>query len=467
MYKETMEKMSDKDCRLFLELVMEMGEEWYQYMHGERFEPDDPVTLMKRHIELFDGDWMGLIDFDLSLGAWSTKYFYNKVTGSTSETLIRDAECVEQAERWRIAIANNAPIIIEDIEDIKNESPVEYEMYKRLKVESVLAVPYRNNGSGLLVVRNPKRFKNNYIALNIMSYIITSELVALKKRQSVSRKTVDYEPKAYDEAQIRLFGDMVIVGKDLLLTKQDIPEPVRFLIAYLAMNPGKSICAEQLNELYGEKIASWKNLVYKFRTKWKNVRIMDVDENQLIITSDRGYMLNPDMKIMVDALHVTDMMKTIEDSGDVKAQIEMLRKFMAMYYGEFMQNENSSNLFYEEYRSLYNTNFVAKMDKLMELLYAQREFAMLIGYSMDILKIYPGSVNVYAWRISAFKQQGQMDLVKNTMEAARNLFDETELQMLEDKINTIASIQGAANVINMAKYSVVTGGLPICDQKIT
>jgi len=148
-------------------------------------------------------------------------------------------------------------------------------------------------------------------------------------------------------------------------------------------------------------------------------------------------MLNPDMNIFVDAIHVSEMMKAIEDSGDIKAQIEMLRKFMAMYYGEFMENENMDNQFIQEYKSLYNTTFVAKMDKLLELLYSQRQFSALIGYSMDILKIYPGSVNVYAWRIAAFRQQGQMDLVKTTQETAASMFDEEEIRMLDDKVNRI------------------------------
>ena len=344
-----------------------------------------------------------------------------------------------------MAIRNNAPIIIEDIETIKESTPKEYAMYKRLKVESVIAVPYRNNGSGLLVVRNPKRFKTNYVALNIMSYIITSELNAIRRRRHISRKTVDYEPKNYNEVQIRLFGEMKIIGKDLTLPKSEIAEPIRFLIAYLAMNPGKAICPEQLNELYGEKICSWKNLVYKFRTKWKTLRFMDGEENQLIITTDHGYMLNPDMKIFVDAIHVSEMMKTIEDSGDVAAQIEMLRKFMAMFYGEFMESETMDNQFVLEYKSLYNTTFVAKMDKLLELLYSKKQFTALIGYSIDILKIYPGSVNVYAWRIAAFRQQGQMDLVKSTYETASSIFDSDEVKMLEEKLESIYAGTTAKN----------------------
>ena len=38
---------TDEECRMFTELVMEMGEEWYRYMHGDRTEPDAPETLMK------------------------------------------------------------------------------------------------------------------------------------------------------------------------------------------------------------------------------------------------------------------------------------------------------------------------------------------------------------------------------------------------------------------------------------
>lgn len=143
--------------------------------------------------------------------------------------------------------------------------------------------------------------------------------------------------------------------------------------------------------------------MYKFRTKWKNCRLVDGEEQHLIATTDKGYMLNPYMNIFIDANHVSEMMKIIEDSGDVYAQIEMLRKFMAMYYGEFLEEETYDNNFIHEYKSLFHTSFVGKMDKLLELLYSQRQYSTLLGYSMDILKIHPESVNVYAWRMVAFK----------------------------------------------------------------
>ena len=188
---------SDEECRLFTESIMAMGQEWYQYMHGGRSEPDVPTSLMKRFINFYDGDWIGLIDFDLAMDAWSTKCFYNKKTESISETIINDIECAEQALAWAVAIRNNQPIVIEDVETIKEKAPAEYALYKRLDVEAVLAVPYRNNGSGLMVVRNPQKFKTNYEMLNVMCYVLTSELISIQRRKNISRKTVDYAPKTY------------------------------------------------------------------------------------------------------------------------------------------------------------------------------------------------------------------------------------------------------------------------------
>ena len=211
------------------------------------------------------------------------------------------------------------------------------------------------------------------------------------------------------------------------------------------MNPGKAVCTEQLNERYGEKVGSWKNLIYKFRTKWKNMRLVDGDDTQLIITADNGYMLNPEIQIYVDALNISEFLKTYEDSGDVNSQIEMLRKFMAMYCGEFMEGEDMNNTFVTEHKCMYNTVFVTKMDKLLELLYSQRQYSTLIGYSMDMLNIYPGSVNVYAWRIATFRKQGQMDIVKSIYEQATSMFDKDEMEMLENKLEKITSVKSSVS----------------------
>lgn len=236
-----MRKYSDEECRLFTERIMQMGEEWYKYMHGERTEPDGPKAVLQRHLQLFEGDWIGLIDYDMAMGVWSTKCFYNAKTESTTDTLIGDAEGAEQALRWLKAVQSGQPIIINDIEDIKDEAPAEYAMYKRLQVHSVLAVPYRNCGSGLMVVRNPKIFDDNYVALNIMAYIATNEILAYRRKQHLERQLVPYVPNNNREIRVNLFGKFEILGKDLHITTEEIPAPMEFMIAYLCCNKGRCV----------------------------------------------------------------------------------------------------------------------------------------------------------------------------------------------------------------------------------
>lgn len=224
------------------------------------------------------------------------------------------------------------------------------------------------------------------------------------------------------------------------------------MIAYLASNPSRAVSAERLNELYSDRATQWKNIIYKFRIKWKGMRMMDGEEHQLIITTGKGYMLNPELEINIDVNNVVDLIKAIEDTSDVDAKIDMLQKFLALYRGEFMQNEEFDNLYIEEQRSLYITTFMGKMDMLLELLYSQKKYTNVIGYSMDILKIYPGNLNTYAWRIAAFKQLGQWELMKTTMDAAYSLMDAEERAMLEERVKVLTTTLESGRRSRLGKY---------------
>jgi len=258
------DEYSVAELKAFMEATLLQGEQFYQYMHGERHEPDGGLTVLKRHVQFFQGDWIGLIDFDLEMGRWSTNTFYNVESGSSTETLIAEAESFEQVARWVKAIETGEPIIVEDIEDIKDALPEEYALYKRLKVHSILAVPYRNCNSGFLVVRNPKVFKDFYEALNVMAYIVTNEVIAKQRRDNVLRHTVADSQLTDKQIKINLFGEMQIRGVDFRIKAEEFPSDImRKMIALLALHPGKAFNATMLNDKLGtDKTASaWKNQI--------------------------------------------------------------------------------------------------------------------------------------------------------------------------------------------------------------
>ena len=429
---EYMDNERANEDLLFRKEVMRQFEYFYQYMHGDRKEPNEVETIFKRSIEFFGADWIGLIDFDLEVGAWSTRCFYNKRTGSSTETLIEDAENAAQAKRWEQAIRGGKPIVIEDIESIREEAPEEYAMYKRLHVQAVLGVPYRNCGSGLMVVRNPKRFKSCYTGLNIIAYIVTNEIIAKQRRDNIFRKQSGYEPTNYETVRIDLFNGVTVASKDLFFDEDDMKsETLRFLIAFLSCNLGKFFSAECLNAKYeGEKDVSWADLIYKFRMKWKNARNLDNDGLQLILTTEKGYGINPALQVIVDVGLAEELMRTIDDASDKLAKIELLRKFHALFHGEFMGNAFARNSFIRENRLHYKLKYIEKMEVLMELLIEQGDYNGAAGYCNDILKMYPDSADIHFWRMVALYKQGYIDLVREIDENLRELLDERTYSIL-------------------------------------
>lgn len=396
--EEVLQQMPDFDNEVRL-----MCRDFYQYLHGDRNEPDEPETIFKRVIDFYGADWIGLIDFDLEVGAWSTRCFYNKRTGSSTKTLIEDAESAEQVKRWVDAIRGGNPIIIENVEDIKESSPGEYALYKRLHVDSVLAVPYRNCGSGLMVVRNPKCFKDSFEFLNVFAYIITNEIIAKQRRDNIYRKQSEYLPNAYNKVRIDLFGGISIASKDLYFDEEDMKsETLRFLIGFLACNPGQYFPAECLNSKYdGDKEVAWKDLIYRFRVKWKNARNIDDNDLQLILTTEKGYGLNPKLDIVTDISLAEDLMHAIDDASDVLAKEELLRKFHALFHGDFMGSMLERNSFIRENRIHYKMKYIEKMEVFMQMLMNKGDYSGIVGYCADILKRDNCCVGMHFWRIQA------------------------------------------------------------------
>lgn len=435
-FMEYSEEIDVHEATLFYEELIKLGQDFYRYIHEERAEGNAAELILKYCLNFYDADWIGLIDFDMEIGTWASSCFYSKRVGYSKETLIEDAEVIKQARRWIDAIRGGKPIIIEDVEFIKDTAPEEYTMYKRLRVQSILGVPYRNCGSGLLVVRNPHRFKTGYEALNIMSYIVTNEIIEKRRRDNICRKRENTSPDAYDTVRINLFGGISIASKGLYFDEKDMKsEALQFLIGFLACNSNKFFPAEMLNSKYeNNKDISWHDLIYKFRQKWRSARPMLEDSYHLILTTEKGYGLNPNLKIITDVSVAEEMMRVIDDSTEVFAKIELLRNYHTLFHGKFMGTASTRNAFIRENRLHYKLKYIEKMKILMKLLYDQGDYTGVAGYCSDILKMYPKSVDINFWRIMALLQQGNYDLVASIENTLMEVMDEYSYSVLQRKI---------------------------------
>ena len=99
------------EATVFYEELLKMGQNFYQYLHGEREEGAAAEEILRCCLEFYDADWIGLIDFDMEIGTWASSCFYSKRSGYSKETMIEDAESIAQAKRWIEAIRGGKPII--------------------------------------------------------------------------------------------------------------------------------------------------------------------------------------------------------------------------------------------------------------------------------------------------------------------------------------------------------------------
>ena len=141
---------------------------------------DDPEEILQETLvavtEFYGGDWAGIMEADLTMKVWSTYWWYNRNTGGKTPNRFGDLEDGEHLWRWIEAMTKGTPMIIEDVEDLKDVSPVEYHFLKDNNVKSMLAVPFWKRPTGFLIVRNPKRHIRRTSVLKALAFVAVSSI---------------------------------------------------------------------------------------------------------------------------------------------------------------------------------------------------------------------------------------------------------------------------------------------------
>lgn len=153
--------ISDEDYQryMFYEEMFRKIFETEAALHNVEDPQEIAVGVMKAVCDLYDGDWSGILIADLHSQLWRPEIWYEVKTGAMKETLFHEFEMTEEYSTWVRHLIEQKPLIVQDIEEIRETSPVEYEAYKRLQTHSVLGVPFGQHPLGFLVVRNPKKNK--------------------------------------------------------------------------------------------------------------------------------------------------------------------------------------------------------------------------------------------------------------------------------------------------------------------
>jgi len=136
---------------------------------------DDPKEIamqtLRTACDFYAADWAGIVELDLELGVASPGWWYNPDPKVTSIQKMYEQEDFFSMKTWISSFKHGNPIVISDISEIIKRSPQEYQVYKRLNVRSIMAVPFSSTPNGFLVIRNPSRYNNRTSTLIALAYL--------------------------------------------------------------------------------------------------------------------------------------------------------------------------------------------------------------------------------------------------------------------------------------------------------
>ena len=117
----------------------------------------------------------------------------------------------------------------------------------------------------------------------------------------------------------------------------------------------------------------------------------------------------------------------------------MLRRFHALYRGEYMVQEDDGDMLIRDRRLYYKKKYLEKMIELVKLLYCKGDYASAEKYASVTLKLFPASVDMYAWIVVCLKKLGRGDFAKGTIDQAAKTLDAEEFELLKEKLETMTT----------------------------
>lgn len=408
-------------------------------MHESDDSGDIMQQTMKTACEFYDGDWVGFLEVDLELGLWTPTVWYNTKSNDQTDALLHEFESAEFLHRWVTAMHNNVPIVIPDIEQVKQVEPGEYAVYQRLHCQSVLAVPVKPRPTGFLVIRNPKRYINRSSMLQMLAYVVLASLNEQNLMKGLKMRVTPDHIEHDTDIVINLLGELEIYTANGVLKESDLKSPlICKLLAYMLINKKSVILPRSLIEALwpGDALDSdmSKNLravIFRLRQAFSLV-----SSYQLIESVTTGYCFNPKLHITTDLQQFDKLWDAAQNAGATSIKVEALKEIMHIYKGHVLDAA------YDDHWLTLTTNhyqvrYIGVTNELLKTLAEQMDYHNLHKYAVLSLSVEPGNPNAYYWLVYAMAQMGATEIAKSEIAMAKEYLTEEEFDELENAISGI------------------------------
>ena len=390
---------------------------------------DDPEEIIQEMLvavtEFYDGDWAGIMEADLTMKIWSTYWWYNRRTGGMTPNRFGDLEDGEYLWRWIEAMTQGTPMIIEDVEAIKDISPIEYGFLKENGVKSMIAVPFWKRPTGFLIVRNPQRYVNRISVLKALAFVAVSSINEKRLMDSTRLTMTPNEIKNDTDVVINLFGGLQIITSKGVLSEDNMKSPkMGRLVVYLLLHKQFPVSPSDIyNALWADEDDSRagtnvKVLVYRLQ------QIFGLISDYRLVESARGhYQLNPELNIITDLEIFSEYWNQAQITSDPFAKSNLLKKAMDMYKHGPVPAYAGEHWFIPTVAH-YSLRYMGVVNQLLATLDMANDYVCIHEYANHVLQVAPSNADAHYWLIYAMQRLGTPEIANKQLQAAKHLLTE-------------------------------------------
>lgn len=391
------------------------------------------LHIMRVATEFYNADWCGILDIDTEVGVFTPVWWYDTEFGEMGQTKFNEFEYSEKYKRWIYCLENHEPVIIPDIEDIKEEYPEEYVLYQRLDAKSVIAVPFWKGPTGFLVLRNAKRYRGHASFLRMLNYAVISSLNEHYLLET--RKLTIISPRITNDLDIyiSLFGEIKITTSKGVLTEHELKSlKIARLLVYLllkrktASSPREIATAIWPEEDVELSVKNIKGLVYRFRQAFELL-----SDYRLIESTASGYQINPKLNVFTDCQLFDKKWSVAMKASDAKEKTEFLKKAIDLYQGALFSSARYEHWIMSA-AVAFEYRYFGAVSELLKTLDQAHDYVAVQHYAAKALHIAPHSIDAYYWMILAMNKLDHPEMDRGELRMAqRNLLAEEYNELLE------------------------------------
>lgn len=394
---------------------------------------DNPEEIaygaMRIACEFYQADWCGFLTVDLELGLWTPYWWYNTKPIDRTLESINEAESAAKLDRWTRAIKNSEKVYVCDAEAIKGTFPEEYEIYKRLCIDTVLAVPVKPRPVGFLVVRNPKKFCNDDRMMRMLAYVVLNAINQYSYFQSAK---LSLSPEAIESDRdviFNAFGSLEFYTSKGVLREEDCKAPKCCrVIAYLLLNrktthpPLKIAEALWTEDEYSQETVSGniRGLIYRFRQAF-----LLISDYPLIESTPNGYRINPELRIMTDIQQFDKLWEAVQNAVATSVKINLIKQAIKLYRGPLFEDACHEHWIMPLVHT-YNLRYIGLVNELLTMLAEAGDYTGIQQYASRALDIIPGNIKAHYWLVFAMYHSGAIEMAKSEITRAREVLTTEE-----------------------------------------